>query len=41
MSKYPTAALAVIDFANDHWAEIAPAEGILVDFVIPADLNSK
>lgn len=41
MSKYPTAALAVIDFETDHWAKIAPAGGILVDFVMPADLKSK
>ncbi len=40
-SKYPTAALTVIDFEVDHWTGIAPAEGILVDFVAPADLKSK
>jgi phosphohistidine phosphatase len=40
-SKYPTAALAVIDFAVDHWVEIAPGEGALADFIMPADLKSK
>jgi phosphohistidine phosphatase len=41
LSKYPTAALTVIDFRGEHWAEIAPAAGILVDFVAPSDLKSK
>jgi phosphohistidine phosphatase len=41
MSKYPTAALSVIDFAVDHWIELAPSAGMLVDFIVPADLKSK
>jgi phosphohistidine phosphatase len=41
MSNYPTAALAVIDFAVDHWIEIAPREGTLADFVMPADIRNK
>jgi phosphohistidine phosphatase len=41
MAKYPTAALAVIDFAADHWVGIAPGEGALEDFIMPADLRSK
>ena len=41
MSKYPTAALTVIDFEAGHWDDIAPREGILADFVTPADLKSK
>jgi phosphohistidine phosphatase len=41
MSKYPTAALAVIDFAVDHWIEIAPGGGILTGFITPADIKSK
>jgi len=41
MSKYPTAALSVIDFPVDRWSEIAPGEGMLADLVTPADLKSK
>jgi phosphohistidine phosphatase len=41
LSKYPTAALTVIDFRADDWAEIAPAGGVLVDFTAPADLKNK
>jgi phosphohistidine phosphatase len=41
LSNYPTAALTVIDFDVDCWAEIAPTAGILIDFVTPADLKNK
>jgi len=41
MSKYPTAALAVIDFKIEYWAEAAPGEGILADFVTPSDIKNK
>jgi hypothetical protein len=41
MSKYPTAALTVIDFPLDHWTKLAPGGGILTDFIIPADLRNK
>ncbi len=41
MSKYPTGALTIIDLPVDHWAEIAPGDGTLIDFVAPADLKSK
>ena len=36
--KFPTAALAVLDFEIGRWRDIAPAEGKLFDFVRPKDL---
>ena len=36
--KFPTAALAVLDFDVEKWREIRPGEGELVDFVRPKDL---
>ena len=36
--KFPTAALAVLEFDADRWREIKPGEGKLVDFVRPKDL---
>jgi len=36
--KYPTAALAVIEFERDSWDEIAPGRGRLRKFVRPKDL---
>ena len=36
--KFPTAALAVLDFAIEKWRDIRPGEGALVDFVRPRDL---
>src|SRR5262249_16187949 len=36
--KFPTAALAVIDFAVDHWRDVKPETGRLVDFIRPKDL---
>lgn len=41
ISKYPTAALTVIDFAVDDWSDIKPGAGLLVDFIVPSDLKSK
>ncbi|MDR3472667.1 MAG: histidine phosphatase family protein [Devosia sp.] len=35
-AKFPTAALAVVDFAGGAWSEMAPGTGRLVDFVVPA-----
>jgi phosphohistidine phosphatase len=37
--KFPTGALAVIDFDIGHWRAIATRSGILVDFVRPRDLR--
>jgi phosphohistidine phosphatase len=36
--KFPTAALAVLDFEIDRWSKLSPASGKLVDFVRPRDL---
>ncbi|WP_316860057.1 histidine phosphatase family protein [uncultured Cohaesibacter sp.] len=38
-SKYPTAALAVLDFDCDHWDDITLRSGHLVDFIKPRDLD--
>ncbi len=38
-AKFPTAALAVIDFEADHWREIDEGAGRLVRFVTPAGLD--
>jgi phosphohistidine phosphatase len=39
--KYPTAALAVIDFACDRWADVAPDNGTLQAFVTPRGLEQS
>lgn len=39
-TKFPTAALAVLDFPVDDWAGVAPGEGTLTDFLRPKDLTS-
>ncbi len=36
--KYPTAALAVIDFHFDNWTRLAPSSGHLERFVRPKDV---
>jgi phosphohistidine phosphatase len=36
--KFPTCALAVLDFEIARWRDIQPGEGKLVDFVRPRDL---
>lgn len=40
-AKYPTAALAVIDFAAEAWSEIAPESGRLERFVTPRSLSGQ
>lgn len=35
--EFPTAALAVLDLAAVAWTDIAPGEGVLADFLVPAD----
>ena len=40
LTKYPTAALAVIDFDKDAWADISEATGELKLFLRPRDLES-
>jgi phosphohistidine phosphatase len=38
--KFPTAALAVLDFQIPDWGELRPGTGRLSDFVQPKDLRS-
>lgn len=37
--KYPTAALAILDFDADHWAEVRRGSARLNSFVTPARLR--
>ncbi|MBO9574703.1 MAG: histidine phosphatase family protein [Sphingobium sp.] len=37
--KFPTAAIAVIDFDVDHWADVARGRGTLRRFIRPRDLD--
>jgi phosphohistidine phosphatase len=36
--KFPTGALAILDFDVKRWRDVAPASGKLIDFVRPRDL---
>lgn len=36
--KFPTAAMAVLDFDVSRWRDVMPGEGALADFVRPRDL---
>ncbi len=38
-AKFPTSALAIIDFDADHWREVAEGAGRLVRFVTPGSLE--
>jgi len=38
-AKFPTGALAVLDFQVNAWSEIAPGDGELVDFARPKGLD--
>ena len=37
--KFPTAALAVLDFDEPHWRDVGPGMGRLTDFVRPRDIG--
>jgi phosphohistidine phosphatase len=37
--KYPTAAIAVLEFDADHWADVKEASGALAAFVRPKDFD--
>lgn len=37
--KYPTATLAELTFAVDHWADLAAGQGTLTRFIRPRDLD--
>jgi phosphohistidine phosphatase len=39
--KFPTAALAVLDFDIENWSELLTGSGILVDFIRPKDLAGE
>jgi phosphohistidine phosphatase len=39
--KFPTAALAVLDFDLDSWSKLTPCSGRLIDFVRPRDLSGN
>ena len=39
--KYPTATLAEICFAVDHWADVAKGAGTLTRFIRPRDLDPE
>jgi phosphohistidine phosphatase len=39
--KFPTCALAVIDFDIDRWKDAAPTKGTLISFVTPASLPGQ
>ena len=41
IEKFPTAALAVIDFALDDWAKLHPKAGRLDRFVVPRALDDE
>jgi phosphohistidine phosphatase len=38
--KFPTASVAEIDFAVDHWADAKAGGGLLVRFIRPRDLDA-
>jgi phosphohistidine phosphatase len=38
-AKYPTAAIAVLSFADD-WVELSPGQARLAEFVVPADFHA-
>lgn len=40
-AKFPTSAVAIIDFDVDHWAEVHEGAGRLIRFVTVASLESK
>ena len=41
IEKFPTAALAVIDFALDDWGKLHPKAGRLDRFVVPRALDAE
>ena len=41
IEKFPTAALAVIDFAVDDWTKLHPRGGRLDRFVVPRSLQAE
>ncbi|MBX6426884.1 MAG: histidine phosphatase family protein [Variibacter sp.] len=41
LEKFPTAALAVLDFPVDHWSEVQPHTGRLDRFITPRALSAE
>ncbi len=41
IEKFPTAGLAVIDFAFDDWSKVHPNSGRLDRFVVPRTLEAE
>jgi phosphohistidine phosphatase len=39
--KFPTCALAVLEFDVNHWRDVEPAAGALFDFIRPRDLKNE
>lgn len=37
--KYPTGALALIELPADHWNDVAPASGEIVELILPRELD--
>lgn len=37
--KFPTAAVAVMDFLGDHWADVRPGSGTLAELILAKDLD--
>ena len=37
--RYPTASLAVIELAAQHWEDVAPGRGKLVELILPKELD--
>ena len=37
--KYPTGALAVVEFAGRRWADVSPATGKIVELILAKDLD--
>ena len=40
-TKFPTAALAILEFDTDHWRDVEPGGGLLARFVTPDDSRLK
>jgi hypothetical protein len=36
--KYPTATLALVELAANHWSEVGPNSGEIVDLIFPKHL---
>ncbi|MBI1208367.1 MAG: histidine phosphatase family protein [Azospirillum sp.] len=37
--KFPTAAIASLEFPTDHWRDLAPGSGLLIRFVKPKEIK--